>query len=61
MLYKGIFWIKDMDNLSQSMICAMIHCNKNGDIIDSNIDISALGKSVIIIIISYTGANYQIK
>lgn len=45
MLYKGIFWIKDLDNLSQSMICAMIPCNKNGDIIDSNIDISVLGKS----------------
>ena len=31
-LYRGIFWIKDIDNISNSQLYFQIPCNSNGDI-----------------------------
>lgn len=41
-LYKGIFWIKDIDNIDDSKLYFQIPCNSNGDVdIDSNIDFTS--------------------
>lgn len=45
-LYKGIFWIKDIDNIKDSKLYFQIPCDSNGNINDNNINFtSKSGKS----------------
>lgn len=44
-LYKGIFWIKDINNISDSKLYFQIPCNSNGDVISNNDNIEFSSKS----------------
>ena len=45
-LYKGVFWIKDIDSAEVSSVCLKALCDIQGDFTDvSSINIGALSKS----------------
>lgn len=44
-LYKGIFWIKDIENLYESTISYKILCDKFGNVFYSGEYVNAIGKS----------------
>ena len=45
MLYKGVFWIKDVNDIKNSILCANLACDSDGNLLNDDIDLSALGKS----------------
>lgn len=44
-LYRGIFWIKDIDNIEQSDLYFQIPCDSNGNINDPEFSMSDLQSS----------------
>jgi hypothetical protein len=43
-LYKGVFWIKDTENIESTTLCYMLECDSNGFIDVSDVNIDTLGK-----------------
>lgn len=35
-LSKGIFWVKDIDDIENSILCFSVDCDKNGEVLSTN-------------------------
>ena len=44
-LYKGVFWIKELEDINSSILYYSIKCDANGNIIQADVPSSVLGKS----------------